>query len=156
MDRKPPPIPDWYREPGTPQPVDPDKATVVSSSIFTLDEQAFMQAVANRLNAFISTYPLESQHVLAQFIPYQHELVQVHNDARAQNRAQKGLPPEPVPSPAGITIGQLFAALLQTHHGNGYVLKPVVLPDPDTGPGCVRIARFVVSQQEDLASDHTA
>lgn len=113
-----------------------------------LDEETFMRAVANRLNAFIDTYPLEAQHTLASFIQYQHELVAIHNYVRQQS----GKPP----SDPGITVAQLFAAVLQTHHGNGFVLRPIIIPNPDAGPGCVRIAKFVVERQDDKESEHQA
>jgi hypothetical protein len=123
--------------------------SVRTQPIFRLDEESFMKEVASRLNSFLVTYPAEAQHVLSQFIEYEFELVDVHTEMRRRARARRGQPPEDGPPP-GITVAQLFAAVLQTHHGTGWVLRPILLPDPDAGVGYVRIAKFVVDRQEDL------
>jgi hypothetical protein len=118
--------------------------------MMVLDEETFMREVAARLNAFLDTYPSESQHVLSQFIEYKHELVGVHTYLRAKERKRQGKPVDHNAPPPGINVAQLFAALLQTHQGNGWVLRPIFLPDPDSGPGYVRIHKFVAERQEDL------
>lgn len=90
--------------------------TVREDTPHTIDELAFMLECAARLNAFIRTYPEEAQHVLRTFVPYEHELVEVHEKMRPRGNAS--LP--------GVTFGALFAAVLQTHHGKGYYMRPVV------------------------------
>ena len=147
---EPPPPPGWDRPAGAPQEIDPTQDKVTTQPIFRLDEEAFMNEVANRLNSFLGMYPAEAQHVLSQFVEYNHELVTLHSEMRRRARARQGRPPEENPPVPGITIAQLFAALLQTHHGTGWVLRPVLLPDPDAGVGYVRIVKFVVDRQEDL------
>jgi len=145
----PPPPPEWDRPVGAPEPIDPAQDTVRTQPIFRLDEATFMDEVASRLNAFLVTYPAEAQHVLSQFIEYEHELVDIHAEIRRRRRTHQGRPPEESPPTPGITVAQLFAAILQTHHGTGWVLRPVLLPDPDAGVGYVRIVKFVVDRQEE-------
>jgi hypothetical protein len=100
--------------------------------IRTLDELTFMRECAARMNGFINTYPEEAQRVLRAFVPYEHELAEVHKRFRVK----------PSDSPPGVTFGALYAAILQTHHGTGYYLRPVVEDD--------RIVRLeVVPQEED-------
>jgi hypothetical protein len=123
---------------------------VETQPIFQLDEEGFMNEAANRLNSFLATYPAEAQHVLSQFVEYQHELVDIHAELRRRSRARQGRPPEEHPPVPGITIAQLFAAILQTHHGTGWALRPILLPDPDAGIGYVRIVKFVAERQEEL------
>jgi hypothetical protein len=104
--------------------------------LLVLDEHAFMKECAARMNAFIQTYPEEAQHVLRAFIPYQHELVEVHKAV---------LPPGSKKIP-GVTFGAMYAAVLQTHHGVGYYLYPVVEEDPDD-PRNGEILRLEVRRQ---------
>jgi len=145
----PPPPPGWDRPAGAPEEIDPTDE-VSTQPIFRLDEETFMTAVANRLNSFLATYPAEAQHVLSQFVGYKHELVDIHTELRRRSRARQGRPPEEnLPTP-GISVAQLFAAILQTHHGTGWAIRPVLLPDPDAGTGYVRIVQFVVERQEEL------
>jgi hypothetical protein len=96
-----------------------------------LDELTFMRECAARMNAFIHTYPEEAQRVLRAFIPYEHELAEVHE--RMLRR--------PGTAPPGVTFGALYAAVLQTHHGTGYYLAPVIDDD--------RIVRLEVRRQGD-------
>lgn len=114
-----------------------------SEPIVVHDERAFMQECADRLNAFLATYPDEAQHVLSTFVEYQHELVSIYRHLH-RNRPHKAH------STPGVTVASLICALLQTHQGNGYVVRPLILPDPDRGVGCSRIERFVVDEQDDL------
>lgn len=100
----------------------------------TLDELTFMRECAARFNAFIHTYPEEAQHVLRAFIPYEHELVEIHRKFQTK----------PSSSPPGVTFGALYAAVLQTHHGTGYYLRPVIEGD--------RILRLEVVRQGDSES----
>lgn len=148
----PPPPPQWARAPGVPEPVDPVEDTATTTSIVTLDEVAFMNEVCARLNAFLATYPEEAQHLFQQFLPYRHELVSVHQEMRRVSRMLRGLPPENPRPPAGVTLANLFVALLQTHHGNGYVIQPVTV----IHEGQRRITRFVVKHQEQLDSENSA
>ena len=113
-----------------------------------------MAEVANRLNAFIDAYPQESQHILSQFVEYEHELVGIHSETRRIARSQEGKTLEREPPTPGITVAQLFTALLQTHHGNGYVLRPLLARDPNAGLGYIRITKFVVERQENLDIEH--
>lgn len=115
----------------------------------TVDEVAFMNEVCARLNAFLTTYPEEAQHLFGQFLPYRHELVSVHQEMRRMTREIRGLPPETPPPPAGATLVNLFVALMQTHHGNGYVIQPVTVFEN----GRRRVVRFVVKHQEQLDSE---
>ena len=105
------------------------------------DERAFMEECADRLNAFLVTYPREAQQVLATFVSYEHELVSVHEQLN-RHKPYGARPP-------GAHVAALFGAVLQTHQGNGFFLRPLILPDPDSGPGCSRIVKFVVVEQED-------
>jgi len=100
---------------------------VTSRPIHVLDERAFMQEVADRINAFIRTYPREARRVLSAFIPYEHELAELHAAATGGDR------------PPGATVGGLIAAVLQTHHGTGYYLRPVMAPDGERGTIVVRV-----------------
>lgn len=103
------------------------------------DESAFMHECADRLNAFLQTYPAEAQHVLGTYIPYEHELVDVYEQLPDHSSR---------PKPPGIAVGALFAALLQTHMGTGYVLRAVIVLDPDATDGCF-IEKFIVEAQSD-------
>ena len=114
-----------------------------------LDEQTFMQECADRLNGFLHTYPREAQHLLTLFVEYEHELVDVHQNLRRLDRASKGLPPEEDEPPAGAPVASLIAAILQTHHGTGYYLRPVLARD---GEGTVVIEKFKVVTQEEMAT----
>jgi len=95
----------------------PPPAKKEADKVFrTVDELAFMRECAARMNAFISTYPNEARHALSAFIPYEHELVEIHKSFRNK----------PSDVPPGVTFGALFAAVLQTHHGTGYYLRPLI------------------------------
>jgi hypothetical protein len=82
----------------------------------TLDELTFMRECAARMNAFIRMYPKEARRLLRAFVPYEHELAEVYERFRTK----------PSKKPPGVTFGALYAAVLQTHHGTGYYLRPVV------------------------------
>ena len=115
-----------------------------------LDEFTFMQECADRINAFLRNYPEEAQHVLTLFVEYQHELVDVHQNFRRLDRASKGLPPEAEeeePSP-GAPMASLISAILQTHHGTGYYLRPILARAAN---GDVIIRRIEVASQEEMA-----
>ena len=140
----PEPIHDSER-PTEPYGVPPTEPRPTSTPIVLHDEKAFMQECADRLNAFIHTYPDEAQHVLATYVTYEHELVAVHEHA-TRHKIHKSKPP-------GVTIAALFAALLQTHRGNGFFIRPLVVPDPDAGVGCSRIVKFNVVEQDDGEDD---
>lgn len=129
-----------------PEPIGPEQDSLarVSTAIKVHDEQAFMQECANRFNGFLHTYPEEAQHLLTSFIKYEHELVEVH------------LAHQTRPAAPGITLAYLMCALLQTHRGNGWVLRPILIPDPDTGVGATRIIKFVVEPQELIESENPA
>ena len=114
-----------------------------------LDEFTFMQECADRLNGFLRRYPEEAQHVLTLFVEYQHELVEVHQNFRRLDRASRGLPPEDdedEPSP-GAPVASLMSAILQTHHGTGYYLKPMLARAAN---GDVIIRRIEVAPQEEM------
>lgn len=85
-----------------------------------------MQECANRINSFLKAYPREAQKSLATFIPYEHELAQLHEEYDA---------------PPGISVGALFAAILQTHHGTGWYLRPQRSCDAKTGLIGLEVAR---------------
>lgn len=79
-----------------------------------------------RINAFIRSYPKEARHILAAFLPYEHELATVH-EAVDPSR------------PPGASVAALFAGILQTHHGRGWVLSPVFGRDPEIGTIVLRL-----------------
>lgn len=122
-----PPPPPWND--GIPTPIE-DESPVPS----VLDERAFMEECAERLNRFIRTYPREARHVLAAFLPYEHEL------ATVQGYMDPSRPP-------GSTVAALFAGILQTQHGQGWVLTPVFEKDPEFGTIVIRLD--VVRQDAD-------
>ena len=62
----------------------PPAKTEADEAFHTVDELAFMRECAARINAFISTYPEEARHVLSAFIPYEHELVEIHKSFRSK------------------------------------------------------------------------
>jgi len=149
-DRSPelPDVPSWAGA-GVPTPIVDDPPTrpdglphTTSSPIHVHDERAFMQECADRLNGFLHSFPREAQHVLSVRVTYEHELVPVHQ-ALAQDRLHgRHLPPE-------VSVAHLLVGILQSHHdAPGFVLRPVMLPDPDRGVGCWRITKFVVEEQE--------
>jgi len=167
-----PPPPDWAGI-GAPEAVPPERdlskpilldkpvrrAPLDAKPIIrTLDERAFMQECADRLNGFLATYPKEAQHVLRTFVKYEHEMVEVHRALQARSRlrllrSSRGQPlvpdlEEELPDP-GVTFAALFGAVLQTHHGTGWYLRPVLIPDPDEGVGQTLIVRFEVVRQEE-------
>jgi len=140
------PDPPAWAGAGVPEAVhdDPTKVDGYRITIPVHDERAFMQECADRLNAFIHTYPDEAQHVLNAFVEYEHELVPIY-EAAARHKIHKS------PRPPGVSVAVLICALLQTHRAPaGFVLRPLVLPDPDRGVGCTRIVKFTVEEQEDL------
>jgi hypothetical protein len=122
-----PPPPAWAGA-GVPEPVEDDGNT--SRPIPILDERAFMQEVADRVNAFIRTYPREARRMLSAFIPYEHELAELHLAASGGSH------------PPGATVGGIIAAVLQTPHG--YYLKPVLI----SGKEGAYIARVDVAVQD--------
>jgi hypothetical protein len=91
-----------------------------------LDEKVFVEECAARINAFIRSYPKEARHILAAFLPYEHELASVHEEI-APSR------------PPGTTVAALLAGILQTHHGRGWVLTPVFGRDPKIGTIVLRL-----------------
>jgi hypothetical protein len=112
-----------------------------------LDERTFMQECADRLNGFLRTYPREAQHVLTTFVEYEHELLDVHRNLRRLNRAAKGLPPEEDEPEPGTPMASLICAILQTHHGTGYYLRPRLSRSPD---GDVIIEKLEVASQDEM------
>ena len=139
----------------TPSQKKPPPATTPDESFRTVDEHPFMQECAARINAFIQTYPQEAGHVLCAFVPYRHELVEIHTQIREAHRAERGEPQKDGPEP-GVTFAALFAAILQTHHGVGYYLAPVMDEDPRS-PTFMKLLRVEVKRQgEDEASDAQA
>lgn len=127
-----PPPPPWNSsEPGVPVRITSDGVT--SEPILVgppvLDEEQFANECASRINAFISTYPREARHLFAAFLPYEHELAQVHADACDSEDE----------TPPGVTVGNLVAGILQTQHGTGWVLRPVFGKDPILGMTIVRL-----------------
>jgi len=144
----PPPEPPPWAGAGVPEPIN-DGPTKVDGyqTILVHDERAFMQECADRLNAFIHTHPDEAQHVLNTYVAYQHELVAVHEGLRRARHL-----PVPGPLPAGARVAHLICAILQTHQpgSSGFVLRPLILPDPDRGVGRSRIVKFTIERQEDL------
>lgn len=135
-----------------PEHIDPQNDTATTTSIVTVDEVAFMNEVCARLNAFLTTYPEEAQHLFYQFLPYRHELVSVHQEMRRMTREAQGLPPENPSPPAGVMLINLFVSLMQTHHGNGYVIQPVTI----FHEGRRHLLKFVVKHQEQIDSENTA
>lgn len=146
-----PPPPQWEREPGAPELIDPQQDSISKTPILLIDEKVFMEEVAGRINGFLATHPKEAQYLLSHFIEFRHELVSIYETEREAARIARGMPeiPAEYKRAPGLTIGALLGALMQTHHGTGYVLKPVILPDPDH-PGEGRIVKFVVEEQEEL------
>jgi hypothetical protein len=117
----------------------PSPAKTPEAPFRTLDELTFMRECAARMNGFINTYPEEAQRVLRAFVPYEHELKAVHETFRIK----------PTDAPPGVTFGALYAAVLQTHHGTGYYLRPVVEDE--------KIVRLeVVRQSDDESAEHKA
>lgn len=102
-------------------------------NIKVIDELVFMRECATRINLFVNSCPNEALHIFKAFIPYKHELREVH--ARMQSPTGAGTPNARGP---GITFVALMAAVLQTHHGTGYYLAPVIENDRFV---CVRVAR---------------
>jgi hypothetical protein len=90
------------------------------------DELEFIRECAARLNAFIRTYPKEAHRVLAAFLPYEHELAELH-EAFDPSR------------PPGVSVAALFAGIFQTQHGQGWVLSPVFGRDPELGTIVLRL-----------------
>jgi len=135
---------------GVPEPIGPEQdslarvSTPIETPITLHDERAFMQECADRLNGFIQTYPDEAEHLLMTFLEYEHEMIEIH------------LAHQKRPTIPGVTLAYLICALLQTHQGNGWVLRPILIPDPDHGVGVTRIVKFIVKAQEPLPSEHTA
>ena len=130
---------DRKKRSAVPGAVDPDSPT---KALPVIDEQLFMQECADRINTFLINFPNEAQHVLSAFIPYEHEFVEIYKEFRARNR-----PDTPRTAP-GVTVAALFAALMQTPHGNGWFLRPVLMPDPDN-PGDALIVRVEAVRQND-------
>lgn len=143
-DSKPPvpPPPPWNdSNVGVPTLIDPEADGVTSKPIRigppppprALDERAFVEECALRINAFIRAYPKEARHVLAAFLPYEHELAIVH----------EAISPT---KPPGTSVAALFAGILQTHHGRGWVLTPVFERDPEIG---TIVTRLDVTRQDE-------
>lgn len=112
-------------------PDDEDAGTPLALRPLVLDEKTFMQECANRINSFLKSYPREARRSLSQFISYEHELAQLHEEFDA---------------PSGISVGALFAGILQTHHGTGWYLRPNMAHDAKLGKVVVSVE---VARQDD-------
>lgn len=150
------------REPGVPEPIERTQDSITkNTTIPVMDEHAFMTECADRINSFLVSYPNEAQHVLSIFVKYEHELVDVHESYRRKARLERGELPlddedeeddEDLQPPAGAPVLAIMAAILQTHVGNGWYLRPVLVRDP-TGSVGTRIVKMEVIRQDDSDPD---
>jgi cytochrome b len=95
-----------------------------------------MQECADRMNAFLVTYPDEAQHVLSRFVEYQHELVEIHEGFQRRRRLERGELPlddddDASHPPVGAPVIAIMSAILQTHVGNGWFIRPVHLDEDE-------------------------
>lgn len=109
-----------------------------------LNEEDFAQEVANRLNTFIMSYPKEAQGIFQIYFEYEDELKTAHS----QLAQEEGFDSAP-----GSNFAAFICAVLQTQHGNGYLIRPVYKPDPKKRLSSRIIEKFVVVRQTDADSD---